>query len=39
MKSFESIKHNSKVNFIIIFSSFLTEEVADNHCDWEQTHE
>lgn len=35
MKSFESIKHYANVNFIVIFGSFLTEEVADNHCDWE----
>ena len=35
LKSFETVKHYANVSFIVIFGSFLTEEIASNHCDLE----
>lgn len=36
MKNLEAIKQYANINFIVSFDSFLTKEVADNHCDWDQ---
>lgn len=36
MKNLEAIKQYENINFIVSFGSFLTKEVADNHCDWDQ---
>lgn len=36
MESFETIEQYANINFIVSFGSFLTKEIAGNHCDWDQ---
>ncbi|XP_024900199.1 testis-expressed protein 11 [Pteropus alecto] len=36
MESFEAIEQYANINFIVSFGSFLTKEIAGNHCGWDQ---